>query len=241
VRITWTLLALACCAVPSLCSEKAAHAVKQFEKTYRNAATLRATFLEAYSENGEVVRSEAGIAYFRRRGKMRWEYNSPEKSLFLVDGKTAWFYVPSDHTVTKVPAKQSEDWRTPLALLAGEAKVSRICSKVDMAASGQPADKRLILLNCELRGASNHRQQSSDEALSPEATPEAVQFELVRETGELRRVMIHERGNTIVEFQFTNWEFNPPIPESSFHFHPPMGVAIVNGDLGSSGDGEERR
>ena len=69
-----------------------------FEKHYRAAKTLQATFLERYTENGAVVRTEAGTAFFRRPGKMRWEYEAPEKDLFLVDGKTAWFYVPADRT-----------------------------------------------------------------------------------------------------------------------------------------------
>lgn len=46
----------------------------KLEARYRGAHTLQATFLERYSESGQVVRSEAGIAYFRRPGKMRWEY-----------------------------------------------------------------------------------------------------------------------------------------------------------------------
>src|SRR6202022_73267 len=111
-----------------------------FEGRYRQARTLQATFLERYTENGRVVRTEAGTAYFRRPGKMRWEYESPEKDLFLVDGKTAWFYVPADHTVTRMPAKQSADWRTPLALLAGEMKVSRVCARVELAPD-QPPEK----------------------------------------------------------------------------------------------------
>jgi len=81
--------------------------VHRLETRYRSARTLQATFLERYTENGRVVRIEAGIAYFRRPGKMRWEYEAPEKNLFLVDGKSAWFYVPADHTVTRVPAKES--------------------------------------------------------------------------------------------------------------------------------------
>ncbi len=85
--------------------------VQRVESRYRSARTLQATFLERYLENGNVVRVEAGIAYFRRPGKMRWEYQSPEKNLFLVDGKSTWFYVPADHTVTRVPAKDSSDWK----------------------------------------------------------------------------------------------------------------------------------
>ena len=48
--------------------------VARLEAAYRSARTLQATFLERYTENGREVRSEAGTAYFRRPGKMRWEY-----------------------------------------------------------------------------------------------------------------------------------------------------------------------
>src|SRR6202158_746963 len=107
--------------------------VARLEARYRSAGTLQATFLERYTDNGRAVRVEAGIAYVRRPGKMRWEYEAPEKNLFLVDGKSAWFYVPADHTVTRVPAKESTAWRNPPALLAGEVKVSRVCFR------GEPA------------------------------------------------------------------------------------------------------
>src|SRR5580692_8114040 len=127
----------------------------KLEARYRGSRTLSATFLERYSENGRVVRSEAGVAYFRRPGKMRWEYESPEKNLFLVDGKTAWFYVPADHTVTRAPAKQSTDWRTPLALLAGEMKLSRICARVEPATSEMPDTPGNTVLYCPLRGEEN--------------------------------------------------------------------------------------
>src|ERR1700675_881832 len=138
----WFLLCCYVCAsLPQSAASVAHRVVSRFEERYRAARTLRATFLERYTENGRVVRTEAGTAYFRRPGKMRWEYESPEKDLFLVDGKTAWFYVPGDHTVTRVPAKQSSDWRTPLALLAGEMKVSRVCARVQLAAEERPESK----------------------------------------------------------------------------------------------------
>src|SRR5260370_978738 len=85
--------------------------VARLQTRYHSVRTLQATFLERYRENGRVVRVEAGTAYFRRPGKMRWEYQAPEKNVFLVDGNTAWFYVPADHTATRVPAKESAEWR----------------------------------------------------------------------------------------------------------------------------------
>src|SRR6267142_899494 len=126
--------------------------VQRMESRYRSARTLQATFLERYLENGNVVRVEAGIAYFRHPGKMRWEYQSPEKNVFLVDGKSAWFYVPADHTVTRVPAKESADWRTPLALLVGDVKISRVCGQVLTAIDEKPENPEHAMLYCELRG-----------------------------------------------------------------------------------------
>src|SRR5438874_11353130 len=126
--------------------------VNRLETRYRSARTLQATFLERYIENGRIVRIEAGIVYFRRPGKMRWEYQAPEKNLFLVDGKSAWFYVPADHTVTRVPAKESTDWRTPLALLAGEMRISRVCARVSVSKNEEPEAAGNVVLACELRG-----------------------------------------------------------------------------------------
>src|SRR5712692_4014125 len=131
------------------------------EARYRAARTLQATFLERYSENGRLVRVEAGRAYFRKPGKMRWEYESPEKNLFLVDGKTAWFYVPADHTVTRVPAKQSTDWRTPLALLAGEMKLDKICVRVDLASAEKPEKEGDVVLSCLLKGSETKADRSA--------------------------------------------------------------------------------
>jgi outer membrane lipoprotein carrier protein len=204
-----------------------------FEARYRPARTLEATFLERYTENGRVVRTEAGTVYFRRPGKMRWEYASPEKDLFLVDGKTAWFYVPGDHTVTRVPAKQSTDWRTPLALLAGEMKVSRVCARVELAATEKPEGKDHAMLKCLVRGAepSGSSQDPGVEASPRGAQGEAVFFELVRDTGELARLLVRQSGGVQVEFRFENWRMDPPVPESLFRFDVPLGVAIVNGEL----------
>lgn len=204
----------------------------KLEARYRGAHTLAATFLERYSENGQVVRSEAGIAYFRRPGKMRWEYESPEKNIFLVDGKTAWFYVPTDRTVTRAPAKQSTDWRTPLALLAGEMKLSRVCARVEPATSEKPATPGNTVLYCPLRGEESAPQQAARAAgnLQDSRPDESVYLEIAPATGELARVLVQEKGGVEIEFKFTAWRFDPPIADSFFHFDVPPGVAIVNGE-----------
>lgn len=213
-------------------NREAAELASRLEARYRSAKTLQATFLERYAENGSLLRSEAGTAYFRRPGKMRWEYERPEKDLFLVDGKTAWFYVPADHTVTRVPAKESEDLRTPLALLAGQMKISRVCSRVELADGETPLRDGDSMLRCRVRG----QKQSAVETESVLGTgaSDAVFFEVARDTGELARLIVRQAGGIEVEFRFENWRFDPALPDVMFRFEPPAGVAIVNGELTDS-------
>ena len=226
------LCALLSVLVPFPDAAKAADLASHLEARYRSARTLQATFLERYAENGTVLRTEAGIAYFRRPGKMRWEYERPEKDLFLVDGKTAWFYVPADYTVTRVPAKHSGDLRTPLALLAGQMKISRVCSRVELAENEKPWREGDAVLRCMVRGQKQDRATEQEPQGSLVASEsDTVFFEVSRDTGELARLIVRQPGGIQVEFRFENWRFDPPIPEEMFRFEPPPGVAIVNGEL----------
>ena len=144
-------------------SREAQSIVRVLEARYHSARTLKAVFLERYHEGGRDVRAESGTVYFSRPGRMRWEYESPEPKLFVADGKTVWFYVPADRTVTRAQMKESADWRTPLALLTGKAKLSSLCSGIEVVPRGeqglalgravessQPAD--VVVLRCLPRG-----------------------------------------------------------------------------------------
>ena len=216
--------------------------VARLEARYRASKTLQASFLERYTENGRLVRVEAGTVYFRRPGKMRWDYQAPERNLFLVDGKTAWFYVPADHTATRVPAKESADWRTPLALLVGDMKISRVCEHVLPATDEKPENPEHAMLFCQLRGpASKSRKGSLGE--SPSQKPlnsESVFFEIDTNSGDLVRVLVRDPGGVGIEFSFTNWRMDPQVPDSLFRFDVPKGVAIVNGELPGGQDGVNR-
>ena len=206
--------------------------VKRVEARYRSAKTLEATFLERYSENGREARTESGKAYFHRPGKMRWEYQAPENDVFLVDGKTAWFYVPADHTVTRVPAKLSTDFRTPMALLAGEMKISRVCSRVELSQTEKAGAQGHAMLYCALRGSEQRASQdhSSSQQVPAGIDEEAVFFEVAPDSGELVRILLRQSGGVQLEFRFADWRFDPPLPTSMFRFEVPPGVAIVNGD-----------
>lgn len=199
-----------------------AKAIELAETRYANARTLQAKFLERYLENGRFVRAESGTAYFLRPGKMRWDYEAPEKNTFLVDGKFVWFYSPADRTATRMPAKDSEDLRTPLAFLTSHMKLTRLCGKIEPEGPGEAVEPGNTVFRCDLRGASSERGEYK-----------GVQFE-VSPGGELRRIVVKEEGGEELEFSFRDWQWNPPLLESTFEFTPPKGVAIVNGVLPES-------
>jgi outer membrane lipoprotein carrier protein len=219
VRIA--LFALFLVSASNLSAQDTSRVVERFEHAYRSSRTLQANFLQLYSESGKQVRAEAGVAYFGRPGRMRWEYRSPENNLYVIDGKWAWFYVPADHTATRIRAKESSDWRTPLSLLAGQMKVSRMCSRVSFESSLLPSRAANLMLRCELRGPNSRSAGEDDRVL----------FEVDPASGELARIIVSDPGGVQVEFRFSNWEFDPRLDGQMFRFEPPKGVAIVDGDF----------
>jgi outer membrane lipoprotein carrier protein len=191
---------------------------------YQHARSLRASFFERYTDGSAGSSSESGTVYFSRPGRMRWEYESPEEKLFIVDGTNVWFYVPADHTASRAKLKESSDWRTPLALLTGKADLAKLCRSIRLADADElrtsERDNRPIpagnsLLVCLPRDAAPN--DPSYQALF-EVDPQS----------QLARVLIREPGRVETEFRFGNWEENPDIPEIKFHFQPPPGVAIVD-------------
>jgi len=214
-------LALALTAHASDARDSSARAtVRAMETRYQHAHGLKAVFFESYNDGNGGVTGESGTAYFSRPGRMRWDYESPEKKLFLVDGKNVWFYIPADHTASRAKLSQSSDWRTPIAILAGKANVGEFCRDIQSVSAPQTGSAAVVpapndaLLRCI------PRQSPSS------ATLREVLFEVSPQSF-LVRLVIREAGGITTEFRFGNWEEDSSIPESDFHFVPPPGVSVV--------------
>jgi outer membrane lipoprotein carrier protein len=202
---------------------------RALESRYARAHTLKASFFERYSDGKGVAQAESGTVYFSRPGRMRWDYESPEQKLFLVDGTNVWFYVSADRTVSRAKLKESSDWRTPIALLVGKADLSRLCRSIDivdpaLADSRGPEDRPLQEGDTVLR--CTPRKSSSDSADTGDSLREVLLETDPR--ARLVRIVLREAGNVETEFRFGNWQENIPLPEAQFHFQPPPGVTVVD-------------
>jgi outer membrane lipoprotein carrier protein len=227
--MSFLVLLIVAIAAPQNSIAEAKSAVHALESRYQHAHTLKASFFERYSDGKGAVQSESGTVYFSRPGRMRWEYESPEQKLFLVDGTNVWFYVPTDRTVSRAKMKESSDWRTPIALLVGKADLSRLCRSIEIVApalsaggkaEGRPVQDGDTVLRCTPRNSPSDASDSTGSLREVllETDPKA----------RLVRVILRESGNVETEFRFGNWDENIPIPESRFHFQPPPGVTVVD-------------
>jgi outer membrane lipoprotein carrier protein len=199
---------------------------RAMEAHYHRATTLKAHFFEKYSDGSGGVSAESGTVYFSKPGRMRWEYESPEEKLFIVDGANVWFYIPADRTASRAKIGASSDWRTPLAFLTGKSDFDRLCRSMQIVdtANGDKAGSHDqatnpgdTLLRCAPRVSSDAPDQQISEVLL-EADSE----------DRLVQVVVRQPGKLETEFRFGGWEENIPIPEAKFHFVPPPGVAIVD-------------
>jgi outer membrane lipoprotein carrier protein len=221
------VLAAVCIAIVSSLSPPARDAqavLRALEARYHHAQTLKAVFYERYSDGSSGGSAESGIVYFSQPGRMRWEYQSPEQKLFIVDGTNVWFYVPADRTVSRAKVKDSSDWRTPLALLTGKSDLSKLCRNieiVDSAKDDNPEDRPTGPENIVLRCVPKRESADADQEIREVLIESDAEAHLIR-------LIIRQPGNLETEFRFGNWEENLPVAETMFHFSPPQGVTVVD-------------
>ena len=182
---------------------------------YDHLSTLQAQFTEVYSGLG-VQRTESGILWLKKPGKMRWEYRSPKEKLFLSDGKTAWFYVPSDRQARHTPVKNLDDLRSPLGLLLGKTKLEKELQGLSLAVDKNPMTPGNMLLRGVPKGLAG---QVNDILL--EVTPDH----------EISRIVLNQEDGSTTEYRFQDQKENLKIEDKNFRFTPPAGVEVTEQDL----------
>jgi len=194
-----------------------AHAIAQaVDERYNHLRTLQAEFTEIYRGAG-MERTESGILWLKKPGKMRWEYRSPRDKLFLSDGKDAWFYVPGERQVRRTAVKKLDDLRSPLAFLLGKTKLEKELRGLSLAPDVTPLAAGDVIL----RGVPKSLADRVSQVLL-EITPEHW----------ISRILIEELDGSVTEYRFTNQGENVAVPDQQFEFAVPDGVEVIDGELG---------
>ena len=182
---------------------------------YNRLHTLEAQFTEIYSGSG-ATRTESGTLLLKKPGRMRWDYTVPRPKMFLTDGSTAWFYVPGENQVRRMPVKQLEDLRSPLRYLLGKTKLEKEFDSLHIAENEKVVNSGNVVLEGVPKGL---RERVARTLL--EVTP----------TGYIQRIVVEELDGSVTEFRFLQQRENVEIPDAKFRFTPPKGVEVVEGTM----------
>ena len=219
----WACWATAWLAVPLLATLAASstapdvHTLAQrVDRHYNELHSLGAQFEEHYQGAG-VERTESGVMYLKKPGRMRWEYRSPREKLFVTDGKIVWFYVPEERQARKADFRKIEDLKSPLAFLLGKTKLEKELTGLSIASDVKPMNAA----NVVLRGVPKMWQGRVSQVLL-EVTPQ----------GQIDRIVVDEMDGSRTEYRLTEQHANPELSDRQFFFSPPPGVEIVTGEFG---------
>jgi outer membrane lipoprotein carrier protein len=181
---------------------------KRIEDHHRNVNDLTARFTQTYRSGilgREVV--ERGTVSIKPPGKMLWEYKDPEKKTFVSDGKTFYFYVPSDKQV--VVRDQAGDRGLLGRLLSGR---GGMLAQFDVGLESAPSGKPRLQL------------------VPKKADPDVDRVYIEPDDGDRIQVIeiIDTQGNRS-RFRFDGIRENVGLSEQLFRFEIPKGVEVIAG------------
>ncbi len=184
------------------------------DEHYNRLQSFKGAFTEIYQAPG-TTRSESGLLWLKKPGKMRWEYREPKPKLFLVDSQNAYFYVPGERQARKASLKKIDDIRSPLRFLLGKTKLEKELDGLSLALDVATLQSGDLVL----RGVPKTMRDRVSEVLL-EISP----------AHQITRIVIQGTDGASTEFRFSQIEDNVPLADSFFRFQPPPGVAVIQDD-----------
>ncbi len=152
-----------------------------------------------------------GIVYFKKPGKMRWNYQKPTKQEIISDGKNLWNYRPEDKQALVSQMTNAFQAKAPSTFLAGIGNLKK---------------------DFQARWG---KEPSPKEDYSLELTPQEAQgsleklFLLVdRESFKILQARIQDIMGNVTQISFSKIQFDNRLPDSLFTFTPPKGVEVFN-------------
>ncbi len=196
-------------AASALTAEEVADKV---QATYRSFSDLHAGFVQRATNRLSGVTQEAsGRLFLKWPGKMRWEYESPEPRLFLIDGKTLWSYSPVERQAVAQDVSGAIS-TSPIGILFGLSSLRRDF-RVRAILHAGAKDSQEYLLDLAPRGQ--------------DLSFKRVILAVDRERFLIQRLTVFDLyGNTII-VDLSELQVNPGLKDSLFQFSAPPGTDVV--------------
>lgn len=183
--------------------------IKRVEKRYAVAGFSAHFFQVSTIKAMEITDTASGKAFFKRPGKMRWEYEKPDRQIIITDGKTLWIYRPDDNQVMigKSPS------------FFGDGKGASFLSDMKLI-----RQKFSILL--EKKTAEGYYVLK---LLPKEKTFDVsvINLSISTKTFDVFQIITYNSYEDETRIELSNIEFKPELNDSMFSFQIPQGVEIL--------------
>lgn len=184
--------------------------VAEVQKRYDGAADFRARFTQTLTSAALARKTNSsGEVTFKKPGRMRWDYEKPDKSSYITDGGTLWLYEPDDKQAFKQDLKTSQ-LPAALSFLTGKGKLANEFDIV-FAAGKVGADYVLSL-----------------SPKTPQAQVKTMQFVVDPRTFDVRESVITDGQGNVNDLTFADIRVNTHVPDALFKFTPPAGTRVID-------------
>jgi outer membrane lipoprotein carrier protein len=179
----------------------------RLQKHYHDTTSFTAKFNEEIATVGAPKRQRQGTVSLRKPGRMRWEFETPEKQTIVSDGETLYSYDPDLNQVVETPLKQALKSSSATSFLLGIGNINRDFK----AAFANPATPTgLVDLNLDAKTGG----YKIEVGLDPKSY-NLVTLTLTDQLGDVTRI------------DFSDIHDNVELPDSTFAFKTPPGADVV--------------
>jgi outer membrane lipoprotein carrier protein len=97
------------------------------QKKYEQINNFQALFTQTSEVKAlNKTQNAQGEVWFKKPGKMRWNYNTPNKDQIVSDGNTLWFYDEDEEQVIETPLGQVSETQSTTTLLSGLGNIKEL-------------------------------------------------------------------------------------------------------------------
>ncbi len=179
----------------------------RLQRHYRDTNSFSAKFSEEIATVGAPKRNRQGTVSFRKPGRMRWEFETPEKQTIVSDGETLYSYDPDLNQVVETPLRQALKSSSATSFLLGIGNINR---DFKAAFASPPAPTGLI-----------------DLVLDAKTGGYKIEVGLDRKSYNLIRLTLTDQLGDVTSIDFSDVHDNVDLPDSIFAFKTPPGADVV--------------
>jgi len=187
--------------------------VDRIQKLYEGTQNLKARFSQTL-QTAMGKRQASGVLRLKKPGKMRWDYEKPEKKLFVTDGSILWMYEPEDEQAFRQPLNSSQ-LPAQVSFLFGKGRLSDEfeISYLDGQKLGTAGDLVLKLVPKKATAQYKH-----------------LFFVVDSKTGMVKETVLFDQqgGSNHIVFSAIETNVKADIDDSRFAFTPPPNTKIIN-------------